>query len=296
MNDWTFPNKSIGEYVAEADKTIELLERVDRVPPGCRIRNYRQAVADYAAGRVDPASREAQVVYRALAELSSLSVIARALAVGSPSQEVRRLLRSVISGQDLPDDETKTGPRDNQHHLYIAAVLRNSGMEVQFAEPDLLVRVDGRHVGIAAKRITSAKQIDRRISDGQRQLRRAKKRGIVWIEFGDAIQKFSGVFTFDTTDVMRQHENAMVDHAYGVASAVPAKAGNSTHLVGVLLSWTTPRTIRGSGSFEAAEFVVPIDLHEPGTIEHGLMRALHDGIEAGLRGFGQLVEPAANTR
>ena len=285
---WSFPSRTIDEVVDEAGNTISLLSGVVRVSPGSRLLEYRKVLSEYVAGDVPIASERARLVYRALTELSSLSVIARALATGNPSQKVRELLSQIIGGQALPDVEKKSLARNTQLHLYIAAVLIASGIRVEFEEPDLLAHIEGRIIGVAAKRITSLKQFEKRISEGEVQLSKAKKRGIVWIEITDAMQEYSGLYVFDDAHALYQHQVAMEEHAYQAADEVRARLSKSTHLADVTLSWMAPRTISESTRFETAEFILPFGLYEPETIEGEVARLLHERVEAGLRELGQL--------
>lgn len=286
---WSFPTQTIAELMRDADNTILLLSRAVPVPAGSRLLNYRKVLAEYVAGKVPYQSERARVVYRALTEFTALSVIARSLAAATPSQKVRELLSLIIGGQDLPDDEKNTLARNTQLHLYIAALLAASGTGAEFEEPDLLVQINRRWVGIAAKRITSIKQFEKRISEGEHQLRRARKRGIVWIDFSDALLKQSGIFVFDDEKALSQHHEAMEERAYQVAAKMSARLRKSEHLTGVVLSWIAPRTIRESGTFETAEFILPFSLHEPDTIAGDVARLIHERVEAGLRELEQLV-------
>lgn len=285
---WSFSTRTIDEEVSEADNTISLLSGVVRVSPGSRLFDYRKVIAEYVAGDVPIESKRAQLVYRALTELSALSVIARGLATGNPSQKVRDLLSQIIGGQALPDHEKKSLARNTQLHLYVAAILKASGIRVEFEEPDLLAHIHRRIIGVAAKRITSLKQLEKRISEGKAQLKRAKKRGIVWIEITDAMHEYSGLYVFDDVHTLNEHQKDMEDHAYQAVGELRPRISKSTHLADVTLSWIAPRTVSGSGSFETAEFLLPFGLYQAETIEGEVARMLYERVEAGLRELGQL--------
>jgi hypothetical protein len=89
-------------------------------------------------------------------------------------------LNMIMGGGEIVERED-TRARDAQFELYIAALLALAGADVQRGEPDLRFRYGYELVGIAAKRIRSAKaaQVRRNLSKAVDQIERSGLRG--WI-------------------------------------------------------------------------------------------------------------------
>src|SRR5262249_19728527 len=122
------------------------------------------------------------VLHQARHELEQLYLIVSELFRPPPLSKLDGPLQKLLAGHALPQSERHTISRDTQFELYIAAVFRRAGYEVQLEEPDVLVKVRGSWVGIAAKRPKTPKKIERRLREGRKQIERLGKPGIVAID------------------------------------------------------------------------------------------------------------------
>ena len=94
-----------------------------------------------------------------------------------------RELRELVSGhQDPALDRASARGRDREFEWYIAAILRRGGLHVALAEPDLLVRMGGEIRAIAAKRLTSRRQLQRNIKKASAQIAGAGYQGYIFLE------------------------------------------------------------------------------------------------------------------
>lgn len=65
------------------------------------------------------------------------------------SAEFEFQLRRAMKDSVLPQDNAVDSPgRDAQFHLYVAAICQKAGMSPEFAEPDLVCKVDGCNLGL----------------------------------------------------------------------------------------------------------------------------------------------------
>jgi hypothetical protein len=89
------------------------------------------------------------------------------------------LLQPLFDGAILPSSDANTLARDRQFELYLAALFAHSGFNIELKEPDLMFEHEGTHYGIAAKRISSARQIKKRVLEARSQLSKAGLRGLI---------------------------------------------------------------------------------------------------------------------
>ena len=94
-------------------------------------------------------------------------------------KELGALLQPLFDGANLPSSDANTLARDRQFELYLAALFAHSGFNIKLEEPDLMFEHEGTHYGIAAKRISSAKQIKKRVQEARSQLSKAGLRGLI---------------------------------------------------------------------------------------------------------------------
>jgi hypothetical protein len=89
-------------------------------------------------------------------------------------------LEAALYGPDL-DEGRDGGPRNTEFELLIAAKLRIGGLSVYCGEPDIRADVAGQHVGIAVKRVRSARdsQFEKNVKDAVDQIGRSGMPGYI---------------------------------------------------------------------------------------------------------------------
>jgi hypothetical protein len=91
-------------------------------------------------------------------------------------------LALAIGGQDIPDEDVSSMPRDAQFELLVVSLVHHAGfLEVEVAEPDIRVKAGDKWIGIAAKRITSSAKLHKRLRHASNQIQRQYESGV---EFG----------------------------------------------------------------------------------------------------------------
>jgi hypothetical protein len=94
-----------------------------------------------------------------------------------------RDLRELLSGHPDPSlDSANARGRDKEFEWFIAAIFRRAGLFVAFAEPDLLLKFGGGIRSIAAKRLSSRKQVDSNIKKASAQILQAGYPGYIFLE------------------------------------------------------------------------------------------------------------------
>lgn len=111
-------------------------------------------------------------------DVTEIAFICEKLKQSFPT-ELTAVLKTLFDGAILPSSDSNTLARDRQFELYMAALFTHSGFKVELIEPDLKFEHDGIYYGIAAKRISSARQIEKRIKEARLQLSKAGLRGLI---------------------------------------------------------------------------------------------------------------------
>ena len=117
--------------------------------------------------------------HRMLVDIDDLTNIVETLC-GSSLQGWRSSISSVLSGGLLRTDEIKhSRARDTQFELVLATMLARAGYHPRLEEPDLVVEIRGREIGIAAKRPRSRPKLQHVAKRAGHQIVRSNIPGIV---------------------------------------------------------------------------------------------------------------------
>lgn len=167
--------------IAAADWTLRRLEELGvRIPPGNRLVQARRLLAEVNSGK-PPLTPSDERVLKRVAEaqrtVTEQYIIARAVRqAGSPTSQK---LEEMLGGPEVEEHEKNPIARNTQFELYVTAMLAMGGATVTLAEPDALMLFDSEEVGVAAKRLSSPKQLRRRLEEGVKQIERSHRRGFV---------------------------------------------------------------------------------------------------------------------
>jgi len=133
-------------------------------------------VESYQAGVLDHPFRDC---FTALTESRTFIEVVEQLAEHLTDQELRELVKG-------HPDPAKDGPsaraRNKEFEWYVAALFRRAGLSVAIAEPDVLINFRGHIRSIAAKRISSRKQLNSNIKSAAAQIHRSAYRGYIFLE------------------------------------------------------------------------------------------------------------------
>jgi hypothetical protein len=93
----------------------------------------------------------------------------------APLYEIKRL----FNGNIRHFTDTNQTPRDIQFQFSIVALLKNNGFTVKMCEPDFFFHYDKTDYPVAAKRVSSPKQIEKRIKEAEKQISKFDISGII---------------------------------------------------------------------------------------------------------------------
>ncbi len=157
-------------------------------------------------------------------------IVARAL--GAPGWTLHPVqlskLEMMLSGADTEDDEENPLARNTQFELYSGATLVMGDVRTRLAEPDLRADYLGIEIGIAAKRVRSAKQLTKRAKDAVDQIRGSGLPGIVALNV-DLLLRKTGTGDLDTEQLderlaaLKEVDKLLSEHEEVLASLVFAR-------------------------------------------------------------------------
>lgn len=94
-----------------------------------------------------------------------------ALIIVESFENKKSILKRISKGKlDFNDDKDDDG-KNILFELEIAVALKNHGLDVKFGEPDLVVTIDDKLIGIACKKVYSIKNFQKLISKGVHQIK-----------------------------------------------------------------------------------------------------------------------------
>lgn len=79
----------------------------------------------------------------------------------------------------MPSSDKRTEARNLQFQLYLTAWLARSGFDASLEEPDIIFSHEGARYGIAAKRLSSPRQVEKRVRNAVHQLENQPVQGFV---------------------------------------------------------------------------------------------------------------------
>jgi len=202
------------------------------VNPTSRIGLIQRLVTELDGGpagiiRVDhPQFQEALEGVR---DVQIIAFILRQLPQAKLPADFRERVKTMLGDASLPQNSSdSTKGRDMQAELYVAAVCVNAGIEPEFHEPDLMVKVSGKTFGVAVKRVKSLDRLEERIKSAAGQVQRAGVPGFIVADLTTAMnpenkrvtatlsdQEFGGIISDRLRDVTVRREQELVEWVRG---------------------------------------------------------------------------------
>lgn len=128
-------------------------------------------------------------VFEANHDLHQMCSIVEVLLAETPPKTLLRKLREFLGGQPLPQDATACAARNLQFELEVGSRFKLAGLRVEWSEPDVVVHFAKRRIAVAAKRISSQTQLQKRVKEAARQIERAQMLGFIAIEISTAANR-----------------------------------------------------------------------------------------------------------
>lgn len=175
MRRWT-----MAHLLTAADVTLARLKELGVAPPpDNRLARARRLVhrvisAPHEAGA--PSGSERERFAAAAHTIFELFFIVRAMDAADTLAPER--LAVTLGGRDTPDEDSTTTARDAQFELLAAALLRLGGIRgVRLGEPDVRIPAGQATFGVAVKRLSSTKQLRKRVRKAIDQIREQQQPG-----------------------------------------------------------------------------------------------------------------------
>jgi hypothetical protein len=155
--------------------------------------------------------------------------------------------------------------REAQVELLMGAIMRSTGAEVSFREPDAHAIFQGHSISFAAKRPSSASNFRKTVKDGRNQLHRAGGVGVLFLDLSQLAQEHSQV-------------RRMLSHAAAIEQLAPPLYDSVARLGRNVRRWvqSTPSkaiNVLAAVAIVRARFVVQM----PEGLEYGTIRRLVSG-------------------
>lgn len=172
----------------EGDKLNELITILENyglsIKAGSRLFRYRRILDALKKERIDDLPKNFT-----LKHFHQISIEIHQLYTGiielkeSPSfLEWSKKLTFLISGTELPEIDTNYSARNYQFELYVAGLLKKSGIEPVCEEPDIQIKNDDLAFGVAVKRPNSFKKLDENLRKARNQIVETDIPGLIIID------------------------------------------------------------------------------------------------------------------
>lgn len=187
-----------GAMVESADWIIKTLPQLGvSIPGGSRLILARKLIAQVHERqvRLDP---EAIDVLKKVADaqrtVAEFFIILRAMQNRRipVTPDLLDKLSIMLGGSEIEDRDTRTLARDTQFELYVMAQFIMGGATVHFGEPDLRLLFGEEMVGVAIKRLSSRKQLKKRVLDAADQIESRNDRGFIAVNLDRFVTSVRG--------------------------------------------------------------------------------------------------------
>ena len=151
------------------------------VPRESRLVRSQRLLRDLNEGTLGLTPSDQLMVRRVTeAQWTALDFYLIARATGSAvSPAYLEKVKLALGGADLPELDKNHLSRNTTFELVVAAVLTMGDIPVVISEPDLVVHLDSRDIGVAAKRVQTSAKVRRRMKDARDQIARTGLDGLI---------------------------------------------------------------------------------------------------------------------
>lgn len=232
----TMPDIRFGAsgFIAAAQWTRKRLEEFSvPQPAGNRLSKAGDLIREVNDRKIVLTPDDDQTLYRvteAQWTIFEQYIVARGL--GEPGRALSGAqlakLETMLSGADTENKDLNPLARNTQFELYTGATMTMGDVPTRIGEPDLRVDYLGLDVGVAAKRVRSAKQLVKRAKEAVEQIKSSGTPGIVALNV-DVLLKAIGSGTADTEQlderlaVLNEVDELLMQHDAVLGSLVFAR-------------------------------------------------------------------------
>jgi hypothetical protein len=186
----------------------------------------------------------------------------------------------LVQGNIRPeDDKPHTPHRDLLLELYVASAAEAGGMPVELGEPDIVVTLAGKRIGIAAKRIKSRKQVLPNAKKGSKQIEGADNAGgLIFLDVSNLMNRDMAAMRY-LREVEAQDSGSVLGHLLKFGSEEESILGllDEPHVEGIVLRHAGPAMFAKSFVPATLETWSPVVAH-PSALTIAIYGAMLDGL------------------
>ncbi|GAC1414642.1 MAG: hypothetical protein NVSMB53_12730 [Gemmatimonadaceae bacterium] len=105
---------------------------------------------------------------------------------------LREKLTLMLGGAELESSDSNSLHRDIQFELYVLAMFIMGGATVELGEPDLRLLFGSDFVGVAVKRLSSPKQLEKRVAEAADQIETRREKGFIAVNLDRFVMDMGG--------------------------------------------------------------------------------------------------------
>ena len=237
------------EALSNLQQVLELARSIGLRTDSSRIWAYGKTLSDLrdlAAADQQLSMDLAMRLLCTIVELSELTTIRRAVESASDSKIWHGHLERILSGSH-PNVPSKASPAwDFQFEAFVAAVTQLSGFDVEFAEPDFIVRNDTTFFAIAAKRPRGQGGIRRKLSRAAKQIQTTGIDGLIALDCSFAIANGRSLTTTTLSSATSSATLLVQDFIQTNISTIRS-VNFGTSVVGIVFALHIPVTLVDDG-------------------------------------------------
>ncbi len=239
-------DESYEDAQQRVQRLLDCLARLQvELPAGSRLKRFTAILGRFGNPSYNPL-RDPEFDPVAISEgqrdYSEIALICEQLGERFP-EKLASLLPSILSGSLLPSSDARTRARDLQFELWLAAQLIQAGFEVTLEEPDIVFVLSGQNYGIAAKRISSATQISKRVRKAVKQLQHARLRGLVALSFDRLVSPGDPRIISGTPEALHNAAEQLLREQLRIHVSQIQPLLPGTPAVGLIASLTVPAIV-----------------------------------------------------
>ena len=172
-----------------------VLERFEHygieVPAGSRFKRLYNAVCNddgSSRGYIPESDPHFESAREALRDISQLEFFFDQTAPDPEKDKYVAIIKRIIDDSVFPQEDMQNSHgRDAQAEAFAFAVCKSAGMNPVFQEPDVTCTLGAEKLGIAVKRVKSHSQLEKRLKEAARQIRKTSLPGVVSAEVTVAV-------------------------------------------------------------------------------------------------------------
>jgi hypothetical protein len=156
-----------------------------RVPPSGRLNEYIRQLSLAESRNVGTSQPEYdwQRLHRAVADVGELQLIIDHLSRPPEVSGWQSKAYLAMKGSARPaEDLNNSAAWDHQFELFMAALCRRGGLDIELSEPDIVVRWPQRTLGIAAKRARSLSNLSKLVARANAQIEKSQHHGVIALD------------------------------------------------------------------------------------------------------------------